>query len=81
MVAVTLGDDAGDLDGAEVLLREALQARREKLGDRHKDTLVSINSLGKLLHTQGDLDGAAVLLREATMARFGDLAGDQDCSP
>ena len=54
----------GDLDGAAVLLREALEARRETLGDRHPHTLTSINNLGLLLQAQGDLDGAAVLLAE-----------------
>ena len=58
-----------DLEGAAVLLRKAMQARRETLGDRHRDTLTSINSLGLLLKSQGDLAGAAVLLREVVQAR------------
>ena len=48
--------------------QEALQydqARRETLGDRHMNTLSSINNLGALLHAQGDLSGAEVLFREA----------------
>ena len=59
----------GDLTGAEVLLREALKACRETLGDRHIDTLTSISNLGALLSDQGDLEGAEVLLREALQAR------------
>jgi hypothetical protein len=55
----------GDLDGAEALYREALEARREVLGDRHPDTLSSINNLGALLKDKGGLDGAQVLLAEA----------------
>ena len=39
----------GDLDGAMPLLREALQVKRETLGDRHASTLNSIVSLGTLL--------------------------------
>ena len=35
------------------------------LGNRHKDTLTSINNLGALLVDQGDLTTAASLLRDA----------------
>ena len=41
---------------ARPLLEEALTARRETLGDRHPDTLGSINNLGNLLMAQGKLD-------------------------
>ncbi|EOD18039.1 hypothetical protein EMIHUDRAFT_196071 [Emiliania huxleyi CCMP1516] len=51
------------------LHREALEAKRETLGDRHQDTLRSINNLGNLLMNKGDLDGAEALLREALEAR------------
>ena len=57
--------DQGDLDGAEPLLRKALEECYEKLGDRHPSTLTSIGNLGSLLNEQGDLDGAEPLLREA----------------
>ena len=60
--------DQGDLEGAEVLYREALQAQREVLGDRHEDTLRSINNLGMLLYAQGELAGAEVLFHEALQA-------------
>ena len=39
--------------GAAPLLREALQARRETLGDRHPSTLASIWNLCLLLDGQG----------------------------
>ena len=39
----------GDLDGASPLYREALQGRRETLGDRHAYTLTSMGNLGMLL--------------------------------
>ena len=55
----------GDLAGAEALMREALQAFRETLGDRHPSTLVSIGNLGSLLQDKGDLAAAESLLREA----------------
>ena len=45
--------------------REALKARRETLGDRHKSTLTSIANLGSLLEARGNLAGAEELLREA----------------
>ena len=34
---------------ARPLLEEALTARRETLGDRHPDTLTSVDNLGRLL--------------------------------
>ena len=43
---------------AKPLFEEALAARRETLGDRHPDTLISINNLGLLLKAQGRLDEA-----------------------
>jgi len=55
----------GKLIESEPLLREALEARRAAFGDRHPDTLESINHLGSLLFDQGKLDEAATLLREA----------------
>ena len=55
----------GKLDEAGVLLREALEASRATLGDRHPDTLGSINNLGRLLHDQGRLGEAETLLLEA----------------
>jgi len=48
---------------------EALQARRETLGDRHRDTLTSINNLASLLQDNGDLAAAEPLYREALQAR------------
>ena len=39
--------------------------RRETLGNRHPDTLISINNLGQLLHTKGDFAAAESLCREA----------------
>ena len=61
--------DQGDYHGAEPLLREALAGRRERLGDRHPDTLESISNLGGLLHEKGDLEGAEALAREAVQAK------------
>ena len=60
----------GDLVAAEPLCREALKVQREKLGNRHPDTLISINNLGNLLKAKGGQLGAAeLLLREALEAR------------
>jgi tetratricopeptide (TPR) repeat protein len=66
----------GKLDEAGVLLREALDAMRATLGDRHPHTLTSINCMGSLLHDQGKLDEAGVLLHEALEARRATL-GDR----
>ena len=54
----------GDLAGAEVLLREALQARRETLGDRHMDTLSSIFNLSFFMYEQGNEEDAKQLVQE-----------------
>ena len=50
---------------AEPLLREALDRRREILGNRHPHTLASIHNLGTLLQAKGDLAAAEPLYREA----------------
>ena len=43
----------GDLAAAEPLCREALKVQRETLGNRHPNTLTSINNLGGLLLAKG----------------------------
>ena len=50
--------EKGDLDGAEPLYRRALEAREQKLGPEHPDTLTSMNNLGLLLMDKGDLTAA-----------------------
>ena len=57
--------DADALETAAVLYREALAQCREKLGDRHEDTLTSINNLAMLLLAQDELEEAGQLLCEA----------------
>ena len=52
----------GQLEEARPLLGEALQARRETLGDRHPDTLNSIGSMADLLRTTGSLAEAELVL-------------------
>ena len=54
----------GELIEAEKLLCEALQGRREELGDRHPSTLMSINNLGRLLRARGQLTEAENLCDE-----------------
>ena len=51
----------GDLAAAESLSREALEGRRETLGNRHPSTLTSIGSLGLVLKAKGDLAAAEPL--------------------
>ena len=55
----------GKLEEAGPLYREALQARRETLGDKHPNTLNSIWNLCMLLGQQGEEDEAKRLCREA----------------
>ena len=55
----------GQDDEAEPLYREVLEVRRENLGDRHPDTLISMNNLGLLLQDNGHLAAAELLLCEA----------------
>ena len=50
---------------AEPLSREAVDVKRETLGNRHPSTITSINNLGGLLMAKGDLDAAELLYREA----------------
>ena len=59
----------GRLDDAEPLFREALDAFRATLGDRHPHTLASINNMGQLLQNMGRLDDAEPLLREYNTAQ------------
>ena len=54
----------GKLDEARPLLEEALQARRETLGDRHPDTLRSVGNTGDLLEHQGMLSAAIPFFTE-----------------
>lgn len=57
------------LDEAEPLLREALATRRRVLGERHADTIVSLNELGLLLREKEAYGEAEQLLREALELR------------
>jgi hypothetical protein len=45
------------LDEAEPLMREACDASRATLGDRHPDTITSIGSMGRLPLLREALDG------------------------
>ena len=44
----------GKYEEAEPLYREALEVKRETLGNRHPSTLASIRGLGNLLKAKGD---------------------------
>ena len=55
----------GKYDEAEPLYRKALEVAHETHGNRHPDTLSSINNLGTLLEAKGDLAAAEPLYREA----------------
>ena len=59
----------GDLAAAEPLMREALQARRETLGDRHPEHPHLDQQPRHAAAGQGDLAAAEPLYREALQAR------------
>jgi tetratricopeptide (TPR) repeat protein len=57
--------EMGKLEEARPLYEEALQGLRETLGDRHPETLISINNMGLLLKDMGKLEEARPLFEEA----------------
>ena len=59
----------GKYNEAEALCRKALEVALETHGNRHPDTLSSINNLGTLLEAKGDLAAAEPLCREALEAQ------------
>ena len=61
--------DKGRLDEAARLYRTCLQLRRTLLGDRHAQTISTIDALGAVLYMEADLAGAEVLLLEALQLR------------
>ena len=71
----TLLQDKGDLAAAEPLLRVALELWRETHGDRHPDTLDSMDKLGGLLRAKGEPAAAELLAREALEAKRETLGG------
>jgi tetratricopeptide (TPR) repeat protein len=57
--------ERGDLKNAEPLLRDALQMRRNLLGDQHVDVATSMSNLGGLLVEKRELQEAEQLYRRA----------------
>jgi tetratricopeptide (TPR) repeat protein len=55
----------GRYDEAEPLYRQALELRRELLGERHPDVATSLNNLAGLYRAQGRYDEAEPLYRQA----------------
>ncbi|MFM7449309.1 MAG: tetratricopeptide repeat protein [Leptolyngbyaceae cyanobacterium] len=66
----------GRYEEAEPLLREALQLRRELLGERNPDVATSLNNLALLYNAQGRYEEAEPLYREALQLRR-ELLGDR----
>jgi len=61
--------DIGRTREARAIRARTLPAMREALGDRHRSTLRSIESLGLMKHFANDDAGAEVLIREAWEGR------------
>eukprot|EP00964_Phaeocystis_antarctica_P163606 scaffold140063_cov127-Phaeocystis_antarctica.AAC.2 len=62
--------DMGQLEEARPLYKEALQGRKETLGDRHPDTLGSIGNMADLLRATGALvESEAALGNAVAVAR------------
>lgn len=61
--------EEGRLSEAGPLYVEAVWACRRALGDRHEDTITSVNNYGAWLYRQGRLHEAEPLFREALAAR------------
>ena len=61
---------------SEAELRVLVASRRETLGDKHPDTLTSINNMGELLHDLGKFNEAEPLFCEA-LAGFRETLGDR----
>jgi tetratricopeptide (TPR) repeat protein len=66
----------GDRDGAEPLIREAVEVRRQALGERHPDYAVGLCCLAGLLGRVGQLDEAETHLRRALEIRRETLGED-----
>jgi eukaryotic-like serine/threonine-protein kinase len=59
----------GLYEQAAPLLREALETRRQVLGNEHADVLATLNALGNLQYDQGDYPAAERTLREALVLK------------
>lgn len=55
----------GDLSGAEIHLRRALEGREKTLGPQNAETLMSLNNLGLLLQAKGDYQSAQAFFQRA----------------
>ena len=58
-------EDKGDVEGAEPLIRSALEIAEKNLGPNHPDTAGSLNNLAGVLEAKGDYAGAEPLYRRA----------------
>ena len=65
------GDDKGDYDAAEPLLRRALAIGEKAQGPEHPSTGTRLNNLGSLLQAKGDYDAAEPLYRRGARQPHG----------
>ena len=59
----------GRMKEAEPLFAEALRLRREELGERHPDTITSLNNYAVALQALGRMDEAEPIYAEALRLR------------
>jgi tetratricopeptide (TPR) repeat protein len=71
-----LYDNQGRYDEAEPLYQQALELRRELLGDRHPDVAGSLFNLGGLRYNQGRYPEALDLFLEAEAIYLTTLGAD-----
>ncbi len=75
----TIGDVYASVfkfDAAEPLLKQSLQIRRERFGNKHAQVADSLHSLSVFHFLEGDFEGAEALCREALSIRS-ELFGEQ----
>jgi tetratricopeptide (TPR) repeat protein len=62
--------EAGDLPGAEALLRRSLDIRRRRLGDGHPDVVATLYDLGIVVHQRGNVaEGRRIFQEAVTLLR------------
>jgi tetratricopeptide (TPR) repeat protein len=59
----------GNMERAETMLRQCLEIRQRRLGERHPLTLQAMESLARTLEDRGDMAGATYLHEQVELLR------------